>query len=521
MLGHPPLRAACDLYVAAFLSPKPAGTQTADTEAAAQTSPVPTTGAVWQRASDGQVCSSLEDRAVKLARGTAAFHWPIEFPEVMAVGGFDAVLGNPPWDRIKLQEKEFFAARAPEVAAAPNAAERKRMIKTYKDAAPGSRERRIYEAFEVSKRAAEAATVFARVPGKEGGRFPLTGRGDVNTYALFAELFSMLTSPRGRAGMIVPTGIATDATTAPFFANLVEKERLVALYSFREIRQWFTATDDRNPFALLIVGTGSPKPTFAFSLNTTDEIATRRLSLSPADIALVNPNTRTAPIFRAEADAVLTRKIYNRVPVLLRDGAVSAGDPWGVSFMAMFHMSSTSTLFCTAAQLAAKGMVRQGTDWVDAAGVASHQPVPMLAGGRDEGSLPLDGGPCPARHRRYVPLYEAKMVHQFDHRWATYDGADPRDATSTEHADATWEPTPHYWVPEAEVADRLSNGSRKREWLMCWRRNARFTDERTMICAVVPAIGVGDSSFSNYPPPLRQGRIADSVRAWSGTSLSG
>jgi hypothetical protein len=60
--------------------------------------------------------------------------------------------------------------------------------------------------------------VFARVPADDGGRFPLTGRGDVNTYALFAELFASLASQRGRAGVIVPTGIATDATTAPFAA---------------------------------------------------------------------------------------------------------------------------------------------------------------------------------------------------------------------------------------------------------------------------------------------------------------
>ncbi len=85
-----------------------------------------------------------------------------------------------------------------------------------KDAAPGTRERALYEEFEAAKRLAEAASVFARVPTDDGGRFPLTGRGDVNTYALFAELFAGLAGPRGRAGVIVPTGIATDATTKRF-----------------------------------------------------------------------------------------------------------------------------------------------------------------------------------------------------------------------------------------------------------------------------------------------------------------
>ncbi len=32
----------------------------------------------------------------------------LEFPEVFKNGGFDCVLGNPPWERIKIQQKEFF-----------------------------------------------------------------------------------------------------------------------------------------------------------------------------------------------------------------------------------------------------------------------------------------------------------------------------------------------------------------------------------------------------------------------------
>jgi hypothetical protein len=43
-------------------------------------------------------------------------HWPLAFPQVFASGGFDCVLGNPPWERIKLQEEEFFATRHPAVA---------------------------------------------------------------------------------------------------------------------------------------------------------------------------------------------------------------------------------------------------------------------------------------------------------------------------------------------------------------------------------------------------------------------
>ncbi|QQE06619.1 hypothetical protein IC580_12945, partial [Cupriavidus sp. ISTL7] len=48
-------------------------------------------------------------------------------------------------------------------------------------------EKRLYREFVTARRTAEAASVFAHVKGMEGGRYPLTGVGDVNTYALFAE----------------------------------------------------------------------------------------------------------------------------------------------------------------------------------------------------------------------------------------------------------------------------------------------------------------------------------------------
>ncbi len=478
------LQVACDLYVAAFVTPKAAGA-----EATARTSLVPTTAAVWGRATDGQVYPPLEGRALDLAQAARAFHWPLEFPDVMAAGGFDAVLGNPPWDRIKLQEQEFFAARAPDVAEAPNAAERGRRILALQQAPAGSRDRLLFDEFETAKRVSEAASVFARVPGVEGGRFPLTGRGDVNTYSLFAELFTRAIGGRGRAGVIVPTGIATDATTAPFFASLVAGNRLVSLFSFREIRHWFTATDDRNPFAILTVGSNNGDAEFAFALRTTEEIAIRCFRLSPREIARINPNTLNAPLFRSPADAALTASIYARVPVLIREGA-DAANPWAIQFAAMFHMANDSGLFRTAQQLAALGLVRQGADWVDPPGAALRQAALTLPGGRDKASLPFDGGARPAR--RYVPLYEAKMVHQYDHRWATYNGTESRDVTAAEHADPAFEPTPRYWLPASDVAGALPPGLRDRGWLVGWRDIARATDERTVIATILPMTAIGN-----------------------------
>jgi hypothetical protein len=113
------VRVAADLYVAAFLAPKTGGVPENR-----NTVTISTTAHVWDALAGRTVYGPLVGRAQELAGEARAFHWPLEFPDVMAAGGFDVVLGNPPWERIKIQEQEFFAAREPEIAEAANAAAR-------------------------------------------------------------------------------------------------------------------------------------------------------------------------------------------------------------------------------------------------------------------------------------------------------------------------------------------------------------------------------------------------------------
>jgi len=505
-------KTACDLYIAAFLAPK--HFRSGGLERAKTPDRIPTTLDVRSSLAGRPADHQLVAKAVDLAEESRAFHWPLEFPDVMARGGFDLVLGNPPWERIKLQEQEFFAAREPEIAEAPNAAARSRLIAKLKEAEPETRERRLYEEFEAARRLAEATSAFARLDGKEGGRFALTGRGDVNTYALFAELFASLVSPRGRAGVIVPTGIATDATTAPFFASLVEGRRLATLLDFENRNAIFPAVHRSYKFSLLTMGRDVKQAGFAFFLTDTAQLTDpeRRFTLSPQEIARINPNTKTAPVFRSRADAELTAKIYDRVPVLIDEAKGKDGNPWGLSFARLFDMSNDSGLFRTAAQLDEAGYVRDGTDWILSERLAPGQRLMDLEGGRDARSLDLHGGGSASRVERYVPLYEAKMIHQFDHRWATYDGIESRDVTPAEKADLAFEPRPRYWVPEAEVDERLGAKGWKRQWLMGWRDICRSTDERTVISTAFPRVGVNHKTplfFVEHKPRLAAAMLAN------------
>jgi hypothetical protein len=438
-------------------------------------SPPPVTHEVLQQIAahpDDPTLAQTVGEVDRLADEYRFFHWNLEFPEVFGdpnspnagpdgwPGGFSCLLGNPPWERVKLQEQEFFAARSPQIAQAPNAAARRKLIKALIEDDPP-----LHHAFLDEKRHSEGVSHLLRM----SGRYPLNGRGDVNTYAVFAELFRSLIAPHGRSGVVVPTGIATDATTQYFFKDLVTSASLAALYDFENRAGIFPDVDSRMKFCLLTMAGRAehePAASFAFFLHDPADIDTARFALSPAEITLLNPNTGTCPVFRTRRDAEITLSIYRRVPVLIDEAKVAAGDPdgnpWGVSFMTMFHMSNDSHLFRTRDQLEADGWVLKGNVF-------------------ERGT------------ERMLPLYEAKMLHQFDHRWATYEDGQFRDVTAQEKLDPRFSALPRYWVPDVEVAAAL-DGQSDRNWLAGWRNIARTTDERTTIPFAFPRAGVGHST---------------------------
>ncbi len=439
-------KVACDLWTAAFFLPIRPGRE------------LPTSSTVEDYLANPPGASGqLVGAAVEVSEQHPFFHWPLEFPDVVARGGFDVVLGNPPWERIKLQEEEFFAARDPEIAHAQNKSARGKLIATLRERNPA-----LATEFEAARHDAEAQSKFIRA----SGRFPLCGRGDVNTCSIFAETSRSLLRAAGRAGYIVPSGIATDDTTKYFFADLMEKRALVSLYDFENREKIFASVDSRMKFCLVTLSSGqqpvAAAADFAFFLHRTEQLRDpeRRFALSAEDMALLNPNTRTCPIFRSRRDAEITQAIYRRVPVLIKEGAEEE-NPWGVRFTAMFHMSNDSGLFRTRTELEVEGWELQGN--VFRRGEA-----------------------------RYLPLYEAKMLHQFDHRWATYDGLETRDMTLAEKSDPHSVALPRYWVPDREVTERL-RGRWDRKWLLGWRDICRSTDERTMIAGVLPRVAVGNN----------------------------
>ena len=448
-----------DAWCAAFVWPKRAGDESA---------PCVTTDALKDLHGDPDALTPDQRREVELlARRYRFFHWDLAFPEVFENGGFDCVLGNPPWERVKLVEKEWFAERAPEIADAPRAADRKRMIQALKtDDFP------LYRRFLDAARESEGWSHLMR----DTGRYPLCGRGDVNLYAVFAECMRNVVNERGRAGCVLPTGIATDDTTKFFFQDVVEAKALASVFDFENKGVFFPGVHSSYKFCLFTVGGGRRPLTaateFVFFAHDVEELRDpeRKFTLSLEDIALLNPNTCTCPIFRSRKDAELTKAVYRRAPVLIReprDGR-PAENPWGIRFSTMFHMSNDSHLFRTRTQLEAEGWKLTGNVF------------------RKDGA-------------EYLPLYEAKMTQIYNHRaadvvvsaHARQRKAQPNSLDDTALADPHRSAIPLYWIDERRCSEAVGEVW-EHNWFLGFRDVTSPTNERTMNAVVLPYGGVGN-----------------------------
>jgi hypothetical protein len=411
-------------------------------------------------------------KARALAEERRFQHWEVAFPGVWEDwestrprGGFDAVIGNPPWDRIQIEEVEWFAARVPEISRQTRAAERKTMVTAL--------QRRRDPVAEDYARFASFAQAASRVASASGA-FPLLSGRKANLYGLFLERALRLVKPAGIVGLLVPSGIAADKGASAFFRSIATTGRLGALFDFENRRTrlgldpFFPDVDSRFKFSALVVG--GPARRFdaaacAFFAQSAAEAEASRLALSPQDFAAVNPNTGTAPVFRCRRDAEITLAVYRRVPVLVDHRPRPAARVWPVRFLQMLNMTTDSNLFRREAELTQAGAYRVAPNrWKKGA-------------------------------TEWAPLMVGRSIHIFDHRAAAvvenpesihnpFNSAPTSDA---EHQDPAHCPRPQFWVETSAIP--WPTGVR---WALAFRDIARPTDVRTVIASAVPFAAFGN-----------------------------
>jgi hypothetical protein len=480
--------------------------------------PTPVTQKVFRALNDpeGSAASpATHEEIVRLREEFGFFHWHLAFPDVFAVpedpsiegvdpatgwaGGFSCVLGNPPWDKVDFEDKKYFSVVDPSIVAISGAARRTR-IAQWEQENPEAGDR-----YRVARRAVKSTFHFAG----DSGVFPLCGKGltvkgvnSLQTDQLFAERFATIVAPQGRIGCIVPTAIATGAGAQHLFSDFARRGAIASLYDIENRKPVFIGVHASYKFCLLsLTGRGLREPAakLAFLLEDASDLddASRVFALSPEEIALINPNTGTLPIFRTRRDADLTAAIYGRIPVLWNETKKN-GNPWGITFKNLFNMTDDSDIFRTREQLESDGWELHGNVFIRS----------------DE---------------RMLPLYEGKMAHHFDHRWNSYYGVgsdDRRRLTLDEKQDPLATADPRYWiladgtitttrrnarVKIEGVTLRLAHTRWDRDWLCGWRDVCRSTDERTAIPAFLPRTAVGHKfplMLPRVPPALVAALVA-------------
>ncbi|MFM6504879.1 MAG: Eco57I restriction-modification methylase domain-containing protein [Dolichospermum sp.] len=362
------------------------------------------------------------------------FHWGYHFDQIIAKGGFDIILGNPPWEVFQTDEKEFFQRF-------DNLIQKKKLdIKAWtKQFNKFMEDEEMRQAWldycsgypHVSayfKNAEQYRNQKSLVDGKSVAR-------KINLYAVFLEQCCNLLSENGECGLVIPSGIYTDLGTKQLREMLFSQTKITGLFCFENRKAIFQGVDSRFKFVVLtfqnLVGANGHSP---LPLQGTISFPARfmrhdvgELNSFPDDdcihisvdlIKRLSPDSISVMEFKSDLDIFIAEKM-SRFPLLGEE----IQDKWNLKLTQEFNMTNDSHLFKTE----------------------------------------------PGKGR--LPLYEGKMIHQFTHKFAE----------------------PRYWVEEEEGRKAVlgKNGVDKGQILdyQCYRLGfrdiARNTDIRTMIATVV------------------------------------
>ena len=394
-------------------------------------------------------------------------NWQVAFPGVWTdwegdglTGGFDAIIGNPPWDRMKLQQVEWFAARRREIALAQKAADRKKMVAEL-DAAGDP----LTVDYEKASSRAETAVKIAR----KSGDYPMLSGGDVNIYSLFVERALALVKDTGMVGLLTPIGIGADKTAANFFSFISEAKRVKAFLSFENRGGWLfrDVHHEDQPTILVLTGGSQIIDKFKYAVKLTElpsSVSSLVSLIDSEDCRRVNPNTGTVPIYRTSQSGEFLGRIYAHLPILVEREDGAENKIWPVKYYTMFHMTNDSGLFRTKQELL-----------------------------EDEGGYPVGGQVYGTKSGKWLPLYEGKMISTFNHRYAgvranstSVSGQGVPVHSSVEQLkDPEFVPEPRYWVAESEIT---IDG----KYVLAFNDVCNTNNKRSLIAALVPRSGYGN-----------------------------
>ncbi len=365
-------------------------------------------------------------RAVRLAEVEALhpFHWGYEFDEVMNTrGGFDAIITNPPWEIFKPNGKEFFEEFSDLVT------KKKMTIKDFE-----KEQAKLLNDLDVRKAWLAYLSSYPHVSGfyRSAGQYKnqisvVNGKKagtDINLYKLFAEQCFNLLRQGGHCGIVIPSGVYTDLGTKQLREMLFGQTEVTGLFCFENRKAIFEGVDSRFKFVVLSFEKGGKTENFPASFMRHDVAELEcfpqegGINISVDLVRRLSPDSLSVPEFKNETDINIAEKML-KFPLL----GESVEGAWNLKLSAEFHMTNDSHLFKT------------------------------------------------ALYKDCLPLYEGKMLHQFDHKWDQ----------------------PRYWIDEKQARKTLLGHEADlgqildyQKYRLAYRSIASSTNERSIVCTVIP-----------------------------------
>jgi hypothetical protein len=423
----------------------------------------------------------------RLANQYHFFHWHLAFPDVFRLlpngtdpeagktgwnGGFDVVLGNPPWESAELIEKEFFAVSAPEIANERTKARRAAKILVLRDSNPT-----LFLAWESALRAQQGSSHFI----KNSGLYPDGSGGKLNTYRLFAEISTALLSPYARLGLVLKSGIVSAQDSQTYFAKLLRNGRVASVFEFINTKLIFPAVVANERFCLFSIAGSRPsvlRPVYAFGLTAVEQTLDPafRITLTIEDLQILNPNDSSIPPLTSERDKNILLQLHRAFTSLVRESP-PANNPWHARYI-QGHLNSAS-----GSHLFAENTLEQLLE----------------QGGRMESNGQFCLGSA-----RLLPLYEGKFIGQMNCRFGTFEGvpianrfgvkAEAASPTAEQLDDPDYGIAPRYWLSEGAAEELFRSKKTNFPWLFAFRDVCRsIVDARTIQACVVPRIPCLDS----------------------------
>ncbi len=421
----------------------------------------PTNITLEQLRENEKVNEGLFERVLKTADRYKFFHFHLEFPEVFEKGGFDCLLGNPPWEQIQLEEEEFFAGKDNDIADTKNASKRAAKIENLKSTNPS-----LFLEYKAALDDSNKVANFIKL----SGAYIHSTFGWLNTYLVFTEKYDRILSKQGYCGIIIPSGILSDKNSMPLFHSLLKKGKISEAVDYINLKHIFPAIDNRTKFCTFIFsGNENQFPESRMSFYNleidVEKIKSRAIAVSFDSLYKISPNTKNCLTVSSNEEYQLLYKIYKHSIIICEEEKEN-------DFVTkqMFNVSDKADQFVTLND-DIKSSIFQNKILQD----------------EDE---------------KYYGLYESKLIHQFDHRFSTFENSTSAEIISgnssyvsdSKKENTDYSITCRYFISKELTENFYNKHNYKFEAVIATRMISSPTNERTLIGAFTPRLAFSNSA---------------------------